>query len=52
MAKRSDSANYWALLIIGIALVLLGGLTGGITVPLGVLALVGAGFYNWKTEKR
>lgn len=49
--RRSDKANYWALLIVGIGLILLGGFIGPGTIPIGVIALVGAGFYYWKLER-
>lgn len=43
--KRSDKANYLALLVVGIVLLVVGAW------PLGVPALIGAGFYYWKTER-
>lgn len=43
--KRSDKANYLALAVVGIALLLFG------VWPLAIPALIGAGIYYWKVEK-
>lgn len=43
--QRSDRANYVALLVVGIGLIAVGAW------PVGVPALIGAGFYYWKTER-
>lgn len=49
--KRSDKANYLALLVLGIALLALIGVTSGATGPLAVICLVGAAIYYWKVER-
>lgn len=50
--KRSDKANYLALLVVGIALFLVGGASGSVAANvLGLIALVGAGIYYWRVER-
>ena len=52
MARRSDKANYVALVVVGIALFLIGSASSTpMAMALGVVALIGAGFYYWKIEK-
>lgn len=43
--KRSDKANYIALAVVGIGLLLLG------VWPIAIPALIGSGVYYWKVEK-
>lgn len=43
--KRSNKANYLALAVVGVGLLLLG------VWPLAIPALIGAGIYYWKVEK-
>ena len=49
--RRSDKANYIALLVLGLVLIGLGAVTSGGTIPIGVIALIGAGIYHWKMER-
>lgn len=50
--KRSDRANYLALLVVGLALFLFGGASGSVAANvIGLVALVGAGVYYWKVER-
>lgn len=50
--RRSDKANYIALLVVGIVLLVVSGMgEAPLGMVLGLIALAGAGFYYWKTEK-
>lgn len=50
--KRSDRANYLALLVVGIALFLFGGASGSVAANvIGLVALIGAAIYYWRTER-
>lgn len=50
--KRSDKANYLALLVVGVALFLFGGASGSVAANvIGLIALVGAAVYYWRVER-